>query len=265
MQKSTLFSTLRLLRVGLHLLSGGIQTATVFPFADKALRDKLKRHWSRRLLQLLLIELAPPGDGIRGIKNGLLVANHISFIDIFAINAVLPSGFVAKSDVAGWPLIGWLSQRNDTVFIERGKPRAAQLTRQRILEVLKSGRRLAVFPEGTTTAGNQVLPFHGALFQGAIDAAAPVHCLAIEYFDACGQRCDAAAYIGDLSLVDCLRNIVACGGMQVRITLATSFPPPLPDRRHLAHSAHQAVAAVVRDGPPAEASQSVRNEAAISA
>lgn len=129
---------------------------------------------------------------VADIRSGLLVANHVSFVDIFAINALIPCGFVAKSDVAGWPSIGWLSRRNDTVFIERGKPKAAHLTRQRMLEVLAAERRLAVFPEGTvTTTGDRVLPFHGALFQGAIDSATPVHCLVIEHVDSDGSRTDA--------------------------------------------------------------------------
>ena len=265
MHKLKLLTGLRLVRVGLHLLYGSLQTAILFPFADNALRDRLKQRWSRQLLRLLQIELAPPGAGVVEIRSGLLVANHVSFVDIFAINALLPCGFVAKSDVADWPLIGWLSRRNDTVFIERGKPKAAHLTRQRMLEVLATGRRLAVFPEGTTTTGERVLPFHGALFQGAIDSASPVHCIVIEYVDSGGLRTDAPAYIGDLSLLECLRNIIESGGIVARITLAASFLPPLPDRRHLAHRAHQAVANALRgegsDAPP----QPPGNAPAISA
>ena len=265
MHKLKLLTGLRLVRVGLHLLYGSVQTAILFPFADNALRDDLKRRWSRQLLRLLLIDLAPPGAGVMQIQSGLLVANHISFIDIFAINALIPCGFVAKSDVAGWPLIGWLSRRNDTVFIERGKPKAAHLTQRRMVEVLSAGRRLAVFPEGTTTAGERVLPFHGALFQGAIDSAAPVHCIVIEYVDCSGRHTHAPAYVGELSLLDCLHNIIESSGIEVRITLAASFSPPLPDRRHLAHRAHQAVSNALHGGGSGAPPQPPGNAPAISA
>jgi 1-acyl-sn-glycerol-3-phosphate acyltransferase len=118
-----------------------------------------------------------------------------------------------------------------------------------MLDVLAGGRRLVIFPEGTTTAGTEVLPFHGALFQSAIDAAVPVHALAIRYFDSRGGFSAAPAYIGDLSIADCLLNILASGGLRARLRLAESSPPPLPDRRHLAHRAHQAIAALLREDP----------------
>lgn len=258
-------SSLRLLRVGLHLLSGVLQTALLFPFAGPAGRNALKRRWSLQLLKQLKIETLHYEGDLPSIDGGLLVANHISFIDVFAINAVLPSGFIAKSEVAGWPLIGWLSRHNDTVFIERGKRQAAHLTRQRVLAMLAAGKRLVVFPEGTTTTGGRVLPFHGALFQGAIDAAAPVHCLAVEYFDAQGAPSAAAAYVDELSVLDCLMNILDSDGIRVRIRLAASFAPPLPDRRHLAHRAHQAVSLALRGKEADDPPQPLRNAAAISA
>lgn len=194
-----------------------------------------------------------------------MVANHISFIDIFAINALLPSGFVAKSDVASWPLIGWMSRNNETVFIERGSRRAAHQTQQRMLTELASGKRLVVFPEGTTTTGEQVLPFHGALFQGAIDAAAAVHAVSIQYTDTDGTPSIAPAYVDDVSLLDCLVSILHTGGIRVRITLAASFQPPLDDRRNLAHHAHRAVAMALRRRGELEPPQPLRNAAAIRA
>lgn len=237
-----LFTGLRLLRVVLHLLLGALRVALLFRRADTARRQNLKRDWSRQLLALLGIRIAAGSDDLAGLGAGLLVANHISFIDVFVINAVLPAGFVAKSEVAQWPLIGWLARRNDTVFIARGSRKAAHQTQQQMLQALASGRRLAIFPEGTTTAGDHLLPFHAALFQSAIDAAVPVHALVLSYHGADGRRSTAPAYIGDLSLLDCLRNTVAAGGLVARLTLAASFAPPLPDRRHLAHRAHHAVA-----------------------
>ena len=251
MRHSHIFARLRLLLIGLHLLSGAFQLALLFLHGGSTGRRRLKRAWSRQLLALLGIRIdSDLGDRIR-IEGGLLVANHISFIDIFVINALLPSGFVAKSDVAQWPLIGWLARHADTVFIERGSRKAAHSTRQQMLAALGAGQRLAIFPEGTTTSGDRVLPFHAALFQSAIDAAVPVHALALSYRGSDGARCGAPAYIDEISVIGCLISVLEAGGLVARIELAASFAPPLADRRHLAHHARQAVVTALAQAPDA--------------
>lgn len=263
---------LRLLLVGLHLLFGALQVAILFRHAGEPSRQRLKQVWSHQLVRLLGIRIESPGALLSGMERGLLVGNHISFIDVFVINALLPSAFVAKSEVAQWPLIGWLARSAGTVFIERGSRKAAHLTHQHMLHALKTGRRLAIFPEGTTTAGDVVLPFHGALFQSAIDAAVPVHAVALSYHRADGTRSEAQAYVGDIGLMDCLLTVLRTPGLTARLSLAGSFTPPLPDRRHLAHHCHQAIAkslahpsdprnrgAIPFSGP----GQPSRNEAAI--
>lgn len=256
-----LLARLRLLPVGLHLLYGVLQVAVLFPLGGNAWRQGLKRTWSRQLLALLGIRVALADDSLAGSEHGLLVGNHVSFIDIFVINALLPSAFVAKSEVARWPLIGWLSRRTDTVFIQRGSRKAAHQTHWQMVEALGAGRRLAIFPEGTTTAGDRLLPFHAALFQSAIDAAVPVHAIALSYHGANGVRSEAPAYIDDVSLQGCLLSVLQADGLVARVTLAARFVPPLADRRHLAHRAHQAVAAALARS--ADSSQPLRNEAAI--
>jgi 1-acyl-sn-glycerol-3-phosphate acyltransferase len=277
---TTLLVRLRLLRIGLHLLSGALQAAVLFRLGGAPWRLRLKRAWSRQLLALLGIRIES-GDDLAGVESGLLVGNHISFIDIFVINALLPCAFVAKSEVGQWPLIGWLSRQTDTVFIERGSRKAAHHTHQQMRHAFDAGLRLAIFPEGTTTAGDTLLPFHGALFQSAIDAAVPVHAVALSYHDAGGARSEAPAYIGDISLIDCLTSVLQAGGLVARVNLAASFVPPLPDRRHLAHRAHQAVATALAfsreplrtpasdpwnrgQNPSDGAAQCLRNEAAMS-
>lgn len=277
MRPFPLLASLRLLLVGLHLLYAMLQVALLFRFAGQTQRQRLTRCWSRQLLARLGIRIdADLGDRVR-IEGGLLVANHISFIDIFVINALLPSAFVAKSDVAQWPLIGWLSRHVGTVFIQRGSRKAAHRTQQQMLDALRSGQRLTIFPEGTTTNGERVLPFHGALFQSAIDAAVPVHAIAFSYRSRDGAPTTAPAYIDDISLLDCLMTVLTADGLTARVTLAASFAPPLADRRHLAHRAHHAIAAALASAtppqhsdpieqraiPPTWAAQPVRNEAAM--
>ena len=246
----SLLSGLRLLLVGLHLLYGALQAGLLFRLVSAPWRQRLKRTWSRQLLVLLGIRVESAADPAR-IESGLMVANHISFIDIFVINALLPSAFVAKSDVAQWPLIGWFARHADTVFIERGSRKAAHCTRQQMLAALGAGRRLAIFPEGTTTSGDRVLPFHAALFQSAIDAAVPVHVLALSYRDAGGARSGAPAYIDEISLIGCLISVLEAGGLVARVELAATYHPPLADRRHLAYHARQAVTTALAHAPDA--------------
>ena len=242
-------AALRLLLIGLHLLYGALLVALLFRLGGARWRQRLTRNWSRQLLTLLGIRIEAGDDNLARIEGGLLVGNHISFIDILVINALLPSTFIAKSEVARWPVIGWISRHNGTVFIERGSRKAAHRTRQQMQQALDAGQRVAIFPEGTSTAGDQVLPFHAALFQSAIDADVPVHALALSYHRADGTRSEAPAYIDDVRLPDCLMNVLQAGGLVARVTLAASFAPPLPDRRHLAHRAHQAVAAALAQPP----------------
>lgn len=235
----------RLVLVGLHLVIGALQVALLFRLGGAPWRQRLKCVWSRRLLMLLGIRIEADMDDLVHIERGLLVGNHISFIDIFVINALLPCGFIAKSEVARWPLIGWLSRHTDTVFIQRGSRKAAHETHRRMVGALGAGQRLAIFPEGTTTAGDRLLPFHAALFQSAIDAAVPVHAIALSYHATNGERSAAPAYIDDISLLDCLLSVLKSGGLVARISLAAGFAPPHTDRRHLAHRAHQSVAAAL--------------------
>ncbi|MDP2169863.1 MAG: lysophospholipid acyltransferase family protein, partial [Rhodocyclaceae bacterium] len=255
-----LLAGLRLLLIGLHLVSGTLQAGLLFGRINGEWQQRLTSRWSRQLLTLLGVRIDSAIDPAR-IGHGLLVGNHISFIDIFVINALLPSAFVAKSDVRLWPLIGGLCRRTGTVFIERGKRKAAELTRQQMLAALVAGQRLAIFPEGTTTRGDRVLPFHGALFQSAIDAAVPVHALALRYFGRDGTPSTAPAYIDETSLIRCLITILESGGLVAQIELAASFAPPLAERRHLAHRAHQAIAATLGHPGHRESPQSLRNEA----
>ena len=249
MRSFPLLAGLRLLLVALHLIYGAVLVALLFRLGGVPWRQRLKRIWSRQLLVLLGIQVESDESDVFRIDSGLLVGNHISFIDIFVINALLPSGFVAKSEVAQWPLIGWLCRHNNTVFIERGSRKAAHRTHLHMLAALDASQRLAIFPEGTSSAGDTLLPFHAALFQSAIDAAVPVHALALSYHGADGLRCRAPAYIDDISLVSCMMNVLRTRQLVARVALADSFAPPLAQRRPLAHAAHHAVATALATRP----------------
>lgn len=230
----------RLARVGLHLAGGAATVLCVYPLVARRWRLALKRRWSRQLLAMLGVRLRFDGAGCCALR----VANHVSWLDIFAVNAAAPSAFVSKDDVRRWPLIGWLSQRTETVFIRRGSRRAAHATARRIGGLLAAGIDVAVFPEGTTSDGSRVLPFQGALLQGAIEAGARVQPVALRYETRDGRRSEAASYCGDTGLGVSLWRIAAADGLTLRLR----FLPPQPagaDRRALAAGLRARIAGVL--------------------
>lgn len=223
----------------LHLLAAIAVVALWFPLAPAAHRNRLKSGWSRRLLGIMGIELRVVGALPEG---GLLVANHVSWLDIYVINAARPAGFVAKAEIRHWPLVGWLSQRTETLFIERGSHRHAQHIAHEMAARLKAGHRIAVFPEGTTSDGRDLRPFHAALFQPALSARQPVQPLAIRYRDADGRYTAAPAYIDEMSFIDSVRNTLAVRGIVAELVALPAIPiDPASDRRQLAKAAEDAI------------------------
>ena len=177
------------------------------------------------------------------------MSNHISWLDIYVINALVPAAFVAKDDVKGWPLIGWLCEHTETIFIERGSRAAAQRTRETMTGCLRAGAHVAVFPEGTTTGGDRVLPFHAALFQSAIDAGVPVVPLALHYVDRQGNPSRAPAYDGDITLWQSMRTIVRADGIAVDLRVLELLESRTAERRQLSARCHYAIACHLGHSP----------------
>jgi 1-acyl-sn-glycerol-3-phosphate acyltransferase len=173
----------------------------------------------------------------------LLVANHVSWIDIFVINALAPAAFVAKEEVRRWPVIGWLAARHDTVFLRRGSRGHARIINQEIADILAQGKLVAVFPEGTTTDGTALLHFHAALIQPALVAGRPVVPMAISYWEADGQRSLAPRYDGDISLGECTLAILRRPVIEARLISTPVLGLAGEDRKQVAASARAAIAA----------------------
>ena len=239
---SSLRRWLRFGGVALQLFAGLAVVTAVYPCVGRSTRQRLKQRWSLQLLARLGITLDRRGEIGAG---ALLCANHISWVDIFVINATQPTAFVAKSEVRGWPLIGALAAKTETLFIERGRSRHALHIAHRMASLLAAGRNVAVFPEGTTSDGCAVLPFHAALLQPAISAGAPVQPLAIVYRDAAGRRSTAPAYVGDMSFLASLRNILSTRGLRAEIHCLPVIVVAGRTRRELAAAAEAAIRARV--------------------
>lgn len=232
----------RLTRVGLHLCWGTATVAIVFPCIPLHWRRALKRRWSRQLLDILGVKLGVRGAApVETPQPALLVCNHISWLDVFVINALIPAVSVAKAEVRAWPLIGWLCARTETIFLARGSRSAARHALAAMVEKLLSGAPVAFFPEGTTSDGARVLPFHAALFQAAIEAKQPVQPLALSYVDRCGLRSRAAAYDGEITLWQSLCALARAPGLVAELHVLPTLDPGHGRRGALARHSRAAI------------------------
>lgn len=237
----------RLLRVLIHLFRGLVTCALVFPLLDAAGRQAQVKRWSIKLLALCRVELRVMHDhGAQDAPRALIVANHVSWLDIFVINSMHPCRFVAKSDIRDWPLIGWLCEKTGTIFISRGKLRDVRRIYQGLVTSLHAGEHVAFFPEGTTAAQGTLLPFHANLFEAAIEAEVPVQPYALRYLDQQGRIHPAADFIGDMTFAQSMRTILSASPMTAQLMLL----PPIATsgashRRELADAAHHAIASAL--------------------
>lgn len=241
----------RLLSLQGHVLVGALTVLVLFPFLATAERERRLVRWAARLLRIVGVHVTVKGQAPAArIGGALIVANHVSWLDIHLIHSVLPARFVAKAEVRGWPVIGWLADKaGGTLFLERARKTDAKRVNGAMADHLRAGECLALFPEGTTTDGSELLPFYSSLFQPAVTAQAPVCPALIRYRTGAGRYCQAAAWHGDSSLLDSLRRIVRQPAVFAEIEFLTPIPSQGLHRRELAARAEQAIRGLlVADG-----------------
>ena len=184
-----------------HLLVGMWTLQLHFPRLSREQREMRVQAWALELLALWGIHLKVLGQPVRS-GPALMVCNHISWLDILVIHAARYCRFVSKSDIRGWPLVGMLATGAGTLYIERSRRKDALRMVRDMADALRDGDVLAVFPEGTTSDGLSLLPFHANLIQSAIEAEAPVQPMSLRFVDArSGEPTLAPCYIGDDTLV----------------------------------------------------------------
>ena len=230
----------------LHLFAGLFEVALFFPVYGKSRRRRAVGRWSARLLAVLNVRPSVRGSPpVIADRAAVLVANHVSWLDIQLIHSVWQVRFIAKSEVRRWPLIGWLSARAGTLFIERGKNRHAARINQSIHAAFQQGDAIGVFPEGSTTDGTELTRFHASLLQPAVDEGAMVYPVALRYLDEAGNINVNASYVGDTTLTESLSMIF--GQRTIRAELI--FLPPIDamgkTRRELAAQTQSAIAAAL--------------------
>lgn len=162
-------------------------------------------------------------------RGRMLVANHPSWLDIFAIDALAPASFVAKAEIERWPLVGQLVAQAGTVFIQRGNRRAVPEAIQQMRERLRQGWPVAFFPEAGTNAGPTLLPFHSNLLEAAIAESAEVVPIAIDYRHPDGSVGEEAHFLGETTFFQSVWTIL--GARRLIVTLHVLPPVPTAGRR----------------------------------
>jgi 1-acyl-sn-glycerol-3-phosphate acyltransferase len=239
------------------VLVAGVGLVVLLPLLPSAGRHRAVRTWARGLLRAVGVRLVVRGRPPQ--RRALLVANHVSWLDIIAVVAVSPARLVAKHEVRRWPLVGVLAALGRTIFVDRSRPRTLPDTVAEVATVLRAGAVVAVFPEATTWCGTRssraaapdcadAVHFRPAMFQAAIDAGAGVVPLSLHYRSGpAGTGTTAAAFLGDESLWRSLRRVVAVPALSVSLTAAPVLHPDTGATRvRLARVAES----VVRLAPP---------------
>ncbi|WP_210569646.1 1-acyl-sn-glycerol-3-phosphate acyltransferase [Streptomyces sp. GESEQ-4] len=221
----------------LAVLLFGIMLMPVFGTVPAARRDALVRRWCRAVVQaagvrVRLTGTAAPTGGM------LLVANHISWLDIPLLAAVRPARMLAKAEIRQWPVAGGLTAASGALFIERDRLRALPETVARIAEAMRAGAAVVAFPEGSTWCGRAQGPFRRAVFQAALDAGVPVQPVRLHYRFDNGPSSTAPAFVGEDSLLSSMWRVVTARGLVAEVEVRDAIPAGShPDRRALAHAA----------------------------
>lgn len=235
----------RIARALLHLLHGMAVLALRFPALDAAGRADRVQWWSAKLLRTMGVALdleGAPADGPL-----MVIANHVSWLDIAALHAGCPRArFVSKADVRHWPLIGWLVAGVGTLFIERASKRDALRVVHEVAAALQDGQTIAVFPEGTTSDGRGVLPFHANLLQAAIVGGARIQPAVLRFSDPDHAVSPAAEFIGETTLVQSVWRLVSARGLRVRVRWLPPVESAGANRRELAADLQRRVEAELR-------------------
>ena len=194
--------------------------------------------WSRWLVRCFGFRLRRFGQPQPGAT--LFVANHLSWLDIELLHSQAFMCFVAKAEISRWPLVGWLASRAGTIYHQRGSGHSLAAVMARVVERLREGLPVGVFPEGGTGAGDRVRTFHARIFQVAVEAGVPVQPVALRY-GSDGKQDPAVAFAPGESFFGNFLRVLGGPGMDAEVHFCTPIPVAADGRRRLAESARVAI------------------------
>ncbi len=206
---------------------------------SQKLEEAIVMHWNRTTCRILKVRLNVKGQLDPSAK--LIVANHISWLDIISLGSQFPCQFIAKGDVADWPIIGYLAKGIGTLFVKRGDATQTGTTAEMMVWRFRQGRRLLLFPEGTTSRGDSVLRFHGKLFQPAQLAGICVQGVALNYQ---GEAKSQAPFIGEDEFLPHLFNLLKLEAIELNIHFCPAVPAGT-DRSIMAQTTHSQILDVI--------------------
>lgn len=230
-----------------HILLGIMLAGITFSAVFRRLFPRIPPHivqwWSARLCAYLKVRMQVTGQASE--TTVLYVANHISWIDIFALLSIEFIHFVAKQEVKSWFALGWLSSRVGTLFVRRGQFEAAALASDVMAKSLFAGDRILFFPEGTSTDGTGLKRFHARMFQAAIQTQLPVQPIALQYPVANGEVNSVAPFIGDQGFLSHLWQVLGEDDILIRLHYCPVISSVEMRRRDLADAAYNSVSSVL--------------------
>ncbi len=205
-----------------------------------AWRSWVTRWWARALLVVLGVRLEVDGSPPR--PPFLLVANHLGYLDILVLASAVPTAFVAKAEIAGWPVFGALARAGGTLFVDRGSRRAIPRVAAAMRKVMEEGRGVVLFPEGTSTRGDGVAPFRPSLLAPAAEGELPVHWAVLGYDTPAGSPPAhlSVCWWGEMELPGHLLGLLALPRIEARLAFG-SEPVTDVDRKRLADRLHRKV------------------------
>jgi 1-acyl-sn-glycerol-3-phosphate acyltransferase len=236
----------RLIRLTFKLISGLLLSMTGYRRANAENKRRINSKWSRELLHIAGIEVrAVDFPNVASSHAVTLVANHVSWADIFALNSQRACHFIAKAELRAWPIAGKLLDNVGTIFINRSDRKETHRLGQVVRDYMHAGETVAVFPEGTTSVGRDVLKFHASLLEPVVSAEGEVWVVAIRYFKN-HERTDAASYIDDMTFLDSLKQIYASAPITVELKFLKSIACAGKTRREVAAEAEALIGETVR-------------------
>mgnify|MGYP002517934411 CR=1 FL=1 len=217
-----------------------VLAAYFFPKTQEERYRELVQTWARRLLACMGLRVVLKGEfpayPAPGEKGYLLLCNHTSFLDIFAVDSFFCSRFVAKAEIGKWPLLGAIARGVRTIFIDRGYKRGILGILEQMESVLKKGENVIFFPEGTTSPGDRLLPLHSNLFEAAVATNAVIQPVVVRYTTD-GEPTTHMAYTGNISIFQCLWNIVTTPDAAIEVQVLPTIKGDGRNRHELCEEA----------------------------
>lgn len=245
----------RIARLGVHVLYAAILAGLIYPWLSEKARTRVVSRWSAGMMRILNIRVRVTGIvPDLSAQNVMVVSNHVSWLDIYALNSVRPARFVSKSEVRDWPVAGWLAHKTGTFFIDRAKRHDTARVNHDMSAALSAGGCVAVFPEGTTSNGTMLRAFHASLLQPAVHSQSRVWPVAIRYVHADGSLNTAPAYVDEISFGASLAQILNQPVIHAELVFAEPIAAYGQTRRELARQAEQVIASALNLAVPGKES-----------